>query len=127
MFYRYHHLHIICSNLDRMINFFTEILGAKLIEKRKFMEVDGAGLNLNGITINLRISREDDHITGNSPQKPYGYDHLGLEVENIDAAYNELKKKGITFTILPHDTGKTRSAFFIGPDNINIELLQLLR
>jgi catechol 2,3-dioxygenase-like lactoylglutathione lyase family enzyme len=126
MIYRYHHLHLICSNLERMITFFTEILGAKLNERRKFTGVDGASLDLNGTMINLRVSREDDFIKGDSSQKCYGYDHLALEVEDLDASYQELKGKGVTFTVPPQHSGKRRNAFFNGPDNISIELLQPL-
>ena len=117
MVYRYQHIHLICSNLDLMENFFTGALGAKVKERKKFGKADGASLDLNGITINLRVLREDEVITGDSSQRHYGYDHLGLEVENLDAAYRDLKEKGFTFTNPPHDSGTTRSAFFKGPDN----------
>lgn len=67
MVYRYHHLlHLICSDLDRMENFFVEGLGAKLVERRKFGTADGAILDLNGIKINLRVSRKDGVIAGDS-------------------------------------------------------------
>lgn len=126
MTYRYHHLHLICSNLDEMENFFTQTLGARLVERRKFGTADGATVDLNGITINLRLPREGDEISGDSSKERYGYDHLGLQVENVDAAYNDLKNKGFTFITPPTDAGNVRIAFFKGPDNITIELLQPL-
>ena len=126
MTYRYHHFHLICSNLEQTENFFTGVLEAKLIQRRKFGTADGAVLDLNGTTISLRKAREGDNITGDSSQQRYGYDHLGLEVEDIDAVYEELKEKGITFSILPTNVENGRMAFIKGPDGITIELFQPL-
>ena len=127
MEYRYHHFHLICSNLEDTERFFTGMLGAKLIERRKFGTVDGATLDLNGTRVNLRVKREDENIIGDSSQPRYGYDHLGLEVEDVDAAYKELKEKAITFTIPPTDVVNGRMAFLKGPDGITIELFQTFK
>lgn len=127
MEYRYHHFHLICSNLEDTERFFTGMFGAKFIEKRKFGTADGAILDLNGTTIYLRVKREDENIIGDSMQPRYGYDHLGFDVEDVDAAYKELKEKGITFTISPTDVVNGRMAFLRGPDGITIELFQTIR
>jgi len=127
MEYRYHHFHLICSNLEDTERFFTGMFGAKFIEKRKFGTADGAILDLNGTTIYLRVKREDESIIGDSMQPRYGYDHLGFDVEDVDAAYKELKEKGITFTISPTDVVNGRMAFLRGPDGITIELFQTIR
>lgn len=126
MTYRYHHFHLICSNLAHTEDFFTGMLGAKLIRRRKFGTADGAVLDLNGTTISLRAAREDDNIAGDSSQERYGYDHLGLAVEDLDAAYEELKEKGITFSVLPRNVEDGKMAFLKGPDGITIELFQPL-
>ena len=123
--YRYHHLHLICSDLKAMERFFVEVLGARLVERRKFGTADGAVLDLHGIRINLRISRADEVITGDGSQKRYGYDHLALEVEDIESAHKELQEKGFHFITPPRDTGTGKAAFFRGPDSIIIELLQM--
>jgi catechol 2,3-dioxygenase-like lactoylglutathione lyase family enzyme len=102
------------------------MLGAKLIERKKFRTADGAVIDLDGITIFLRTSRENDDIIGDSSQQRYGYDHLGLEVEDLDAVYEELKEKGVTFSILPTNVENGRMAFLKGPDGITIELFQTL-
>ena len=126
MTYRYHHFHLICSNLAHTEDFFTGMLGAKLIRRRKFGTADGALLDLSGTTISLRAAREDDNIAGDSSQERYGYDHLGLEVEDLDAAYEELKGKGVTFSVLPRNVEGGKMAFLKGPDGITIELFQPL-
>lgn len=45
---------------------FTGILGAKFIERRKFGTADGAALDFNETTINLRVKREDESIKKDS-------------------------------------------------------------
>ncbi len=87
------HLHLICSDIERTVRFFVETLEAKLVERLKFGNANGAVLNLSGIQISLRATHENEIITW-SYQKRYGYDHLGLEVEDVDAAYRELKGVG---------------------------------
>jgi catechol 2,3-dioxygenase-like lactoylglutathione lyase family enzyme len=100
------------------------MLGAELIRRRKFGTADGAVLDLNGTTISLRTARENDNIAGDSSQERYGYDHLGLAVEDLDTAYEELKGKGVTFSVLPRDVEDGKMAFLKGPDGITIELFQ---
>ena len=126
MIYRLHHLHLICSNLEQMITFFTEVLGAFLVERKKFGTADGATLDLKGTIINLRIAREDEKFSDGSSVPNYGYHHIGLTVDNVEQAYRELSGKGYVFSVQPSVVGKNRIAFFNGPDNITIELLQPL-
>ena len=124
MTYRFHHVHIVCQDLEQMIAFFAEALKAKLITRLKFGTADGASLDLQGTTINLRVSREDEKMEGNASLSRYGYDHIGIEVEDVDAAYNDIAARGYTFFIPPKDIPNLRIAFFRGPEDITIELVQ---
>lgn len=126
MKYRYHHIHIICRDLQVTETFFTGDLGATLVERRKFGNADGAILDLGGTNIYLRTNREGDAITGDSSNPRFGYDHLGLQVDDLDAAHKALSAKGYTFSMLPQQLGNMRIAFLKGPDNITVELLQVL-
>lgn len=124
MTYRFHHLHLICKDLETMIDFFTTVLGATLVTRQKFGTADGAKLDLQGTTINLRKGREDETLVGDASQTSYGYDHLGLLVEDVDAAYQDLQSRGYSFFMEPKDIPGLRIAFFKGPEDITIELVQ---
>jgi catechol 2,3-dioxygenase-like lactoylglutathione lyase family enzyme len=125
MEYQLHHLHLICSDLDKMINFFTNTLGGKFVSFRKFGTADGAVIDLAGAPIFLRVARDGEEITGEQVRSTYGYHHIGLKVEDLDASYSELKGKNFTFTTAPTATPNGgKMAFFLGPDNIIIELVQ---
>jgi catechol 2,3-dioxygenase-like lactoylglutathione lyase family enzyme len=126
MQYRFHHVHILCKNLEYMISFFTEVLNAELVARKKFGTADGASLDLQGTTINLRVAREDEDMVGDASQSSYGYDHIGLNVDDVDAAYRELTQRGYLFFMPPKDIPNLRIAFFRGPEDITIELVQML-
>jgi catechol 2,3-dioxygenase-like lactoylglutathione lyase family enzyme len=126
MTYSLHHVHLICRDLEKMISFFEEALGVKLVERRKFGTADGATLDLQGININLRVAREGEEIRENLTPSSYGYDHIGLQVEDIQAAYEDLSKRGYSFFMPPTEGASLIIAFFKGPENITIELLQPL-
>jgi catechol 2,3-dioxygenase-like lactoylglutathione lyase family enzyme len=124
MSFRFHHVHIICKDLEKMIGFFTEGLGVDLVRRKKFGTADGASLDLQGTTINLRVARADEKIEGDASRTVYGYNHIGLEVEDIEAAYTDLSARGYSFFMPPTNIPELRIAFFRGPEDIVIELVQ---
>jgi catechol 2,3-dioxygenase-like lactoylglutathione lyase family enzyme len=124
--YQLHHVHLLCSDLEHMIVFFTQHLGASLVERKKFGNADGASLNLNGTMINLRLAHEGEKVQEYNPTPQYGFHHIGLRVEDMKKAYDELTGKGYVFFRPPREVGKNIVAFFHGPDKIIIEVLQPL-
>ena len=85
---------------------------------------DGASLDLSGITINLRVTQENEQMLESG--KTFGYHHIGINVDDIDAKFEDLKAKGYAFAVPPKDIDDTlRIAFFDGPENVTIELLQM--
>jgi catechol 2,3-dioxygenase-like lactoylglutathione lyase family enzyme len=124
MSFRFHHVHIICKDLEKMIGFFTEDLKASLVRRKKFGTADGASLDLQGATINLRVARTDERMEGDASRSVYGYNHIGLEVDDIEAAHTDLRARGHSFFMPPTDIPDLRIAFFRGPEDIVIELVQ---
>ena len=125
MEYQFHHLHVICTDLEKMISFFTKSLGGKLISARKFGTADGATLDLAGVPVYFRVARTGEEVATIKARSFYGYHHIGLKVKDVDAAYAELTAQGYKFTALPTASsagGKT--AFFEGPENLVFELVQ---
>jgi catechol 2,3-dioxygenase-like lactoylglutathione lyase family enzyme len=124
MIYRFHHAHLICKDLEQMIAFFTDVLNARLITRLQFGTADGASIDVQGTTVNLRVAREDENMAGDASQARYGFDHIGLEVDDVDAAYADLTERGYKFFMPPTDIPNLRIAFFRGPEEITIELVQ---
>jgi len=126
MTFSLHHVHLICKDLENMIGFFNNAIGARLVERRKFGTADGATLDLHGIDINLRVVREGEKIRENRTLSTYGYDHIGLQVEDVQTAYEDLAGRGYSFFMPPAEAAGMMVAFFKGPENITIELVQPL-
>jgi catechol 2,3-dioxygenase-like lactoylglutathione lyase family enzyme len=126
MSFRFHHVHIICRDLEKMIGFFTQSIGAELVRRKKFGTADGASLNLQGTTINLRVARADEKMEGDASRSAYGYHHIGLEVDDLEAAFADLRAQGYAFFMPPTNIPELRIAFLRGPEDIIIELVQSL-
>ena len=127
MNYAFHHIHLLCSDLEATIAFFTESFGAKLVGRPKFGGADGASLDANGTVINLRVAAEGETVGADATQPAYGYHHICFKVDDVDAAYKELTKKKVKFLSGPTTTPTNlRVAFCKGPDGIPVEIMQLL-
>jgi lactoylglutathione lyase len=115
------------GNLDKSIEFYTQVMGMKLLRRRDNEEYrytlafvgyqeesEGAVLEL---THNWDTSEYD---LGN------GYGHIALEVDNIYATCDKITelKGSITRAPGPVKGGKTVIAFVEDPDGYKIELIE---
>lgn len=127
MNYSFHHIHLLCSDLESTISFFTNNFGAQLMGRPEFGGKPGASLKIDGTTINLKVAGDAETVDADANLPIYGYHHICFEVDDVDAAYKELMDKGLEFTLTPRDIpGNLRVAFCKGPDGIAIEILQAL-
>ena len=122
--YTWEHIHLRSPDPASTAQWYQEKLGAEII---RTPQPDGStryDLDLTGQKI--FIAKADPAATGASPQIPYmGLEHIGLTVENIDAAVTELKQKGVPFTMEPKTIRPgVRIAFLTAPQNVSIELIQ---
>jgi lactoylglutathione lyase len=122
--YTWEHIHLRSPNPASTAQWYQDKLGAEVI---RTPQPDGStryDLNLTGQKIFIALA--DPAKTGASPAIPYmGLEHIGLTVENIDAAVAELKGKGVAFTMEPKTIRPgVRIAFLTAPQNVSIELIQ---
>jgi len=115
------------GNLDRSIDFYTQVLGMKLLRKNDYP--DGK------FTLAfVGYGEERDHtvleLTHNWDTDAYdlgtGYGHIAIEVDDAYAACDAVKAKGGTVTreAGPMKHGKTVIAFVTDPDGYKIEFIQ---
>ena len=64
--FKMNHLHVICEDLQTMIDFWTSGVGASFKSYRTFGNADGAVLALDGLQINLRVPKENEKETKKS-------------------------------------------------------------
>ena len=128
--YRYDHVHLRATDPDAMGRFFETMFGAEVTrdvyppgtlypgQMRVSMKVGGQKI--------LVAPAHPHDPTGAAPQFPYyGVEHIGLTVDDVDAAVAELRAKGAEVPIGPLTRNPgLRLAFVRGPDGVMVELVQ---
>lgn len=120
------HLHIICDNLEGMKQFWTEGIGASFKEYRSFGDADGAVIELDGLQINLRLPKSTEKEIETN-RVSLGYDHLGLEVDDLDSAISRLAVFGCSIQSGPTELSDRKLVFLQGPENITLELIEFVQ
>jgi lactoylglutathione lyase len=114
------------GNLDRSIDFYTNVLGMKLLRKKDYPEGKftlafvGYGDERTNTVIELTHNWEI-----NSYEMGNGFGHIAIEVDDVYAACDEIKQHGGTVTreAGPMKGGTTIIAFVRDPDGYMIELI----
>ena len=122
--FKVNHLHIICQDLQNMIEFWTTGVGAHFKEYRAFGGADGAVLMVGDLQVNLRVPKENEN-SDNNTRSYLGYDHIGFEVDDLDTSCAHLVKSGCSIFSGPTESNDRKIAFLKGPEEITLELMQL--
>ncbi len=126
MLLKVHHIAIICSDYQQSKQFYTEILGLKIIrevyrETRDSYKLDLA-IGENYIIELFSFPQPPKRI---SQPEACGLRHLAFEVKNIEDTKKAIENKGIEVENIRIDefTGK-KFTFFSDPDGLPIELYE---
>ena len=114
------------GNLERSIEFYTTVLGMKLLRQKDYPEGKftlafvGYGPESDNSVIELTYNWDTDHYELGS-----GYGHIALEVENVYQACEDIRQRGgkIIRDAGPMNAGTTIIAFVEDPDGYPIELI----
>jgi lactoylglutathione lyase len=114
------------GDLDRSINFYTEVLGMKLLRRKDYPdgEFTLAFIGYGGEADNTVIE-----LTYNWGQDRYdlgtGFGHIALEVDDVYQATDEIRNRGgkIIRDAGPMNAGTTIISFVEDPDGYQIELI----
>lgn len=115
------------GNLDRSIDFYTKVLGMKLLRKNDYpdgkftLAFVGYGDESMHTVLELTHNWDTD-----SYDLGTGYGHIAVEVDDAYAACEAVKQKGGTVTreAGPMKHGTTVIAFVTDPDGYKIEFIQ---
>jgi len=114
------------GNLERSINFYTEVLGMKLLRRKDYpdgkftLAFVGYGDESDNTVIELTYNWDtDSYDLGN------GYGHIALEVDDVYKAADSIRDRGgkIIRAAGPMNAGTTIIAFVEDPDGYPIELI----
>jgi catechol 2,3-dioxygenase-like lactoylglutathione lyase family enzyme len=119
------HIHLVSSDPLAAARWYVEKLGGTITSTTEVRGAPQAVLDFEGAIIIIRGQRTGEEPV---PRKglQWGIDHFGFNVRgDLDACCNELKRKGVVFTVNPMDFGPNlRIAFLQAPDGVIIELLK---
>lgn len=128
--YRFDHIHLRCHDCEAIARFFETMFGADV---KRDVYPDGTlypgqprvRMVVGGQSILTAPKHPDDAMTA-APKFPYfGLEHMGLTVDDVDAACAELKAKGAEIAVGPLTRSPgLRLAFVRGPEGIMVELVQ---
>jgi glyoxylase I family protein len=113
------HIAVSVADYKGAIDFYGRQMGFR--QAFSFREADGSPY-LTYFQVNRETFVEVMQAT---PQRPVGCPHFGLEVENLDAAIEQLRQRGVQIRAasLSPRTG-SRIALATAPGGVNIELLE---
>ncbi|NNG13240.1 MAG: lactoylglutathione lyase [Halobacteria archaeon] len=114
------------GNLERSIDFYTRVLGMKLLRQKDYpdgkftLAFVGYGDESDNTVIELTYNWDTD-----SYDLGEGYGHIAIEVDDVYEAVRELQSLGgkVIRDAGPMNAGKTIIAFIEDPDGYPIELI----
>jgi lactoylglutathione lyase len=125
MRFGFDHVHLVGSDLDASERFYREMFGAQTLGRRDAGGATNLLMRLDGVNLFIRTARPTEHLTADGQDVRYTYDHFGVVVENLSAAVEELRAKGVKVLQEPRTVRHgTHVAFVEGPDHTRIEILQ---
>ena len=114
--YRFNHRHLIVDDVPKTVAFYEGTLGAKKVQEMEFRGIPIVRLELDGLP--LTISQQIHAGVG---------DHIGLAVDDFEAAVTELRARGVEFIVEPTDMGFAKFAFIKDAAGTTLEVIQVMK
>ncbi|MFN4088434.1 MAG: lactoylglutathione lyase, partial [Alphaproteobacteria bacterium] len=125
--FRYLHTMLRVLDLDKSVDFYTRLLGMKLLRRRDY---EGGKFTLAFVGYGDEADHTVIELTHNWDQETHyekgdGFGHIALAVPDIYAACAKLEKEGVKIPRPPGPMkhGTTVIAFIEDPDGYKIELI----
>ena len=130
MQFRFHHIHLRSPDPEATADYYRETFGAEIARSiypagSQYAGKPRLAMNLGGQRI--LIAPAHPGKPNGAPEAPYfGVEHIGLTVQDLDAAVMELAAKGAEFAQKPAATATgNRNAFVRAPQGVLVEIIQL--
>ncbi len=136
---RFNHVMLYVADLEKSIDFYTNAFDLEVtgrVTELRILPADGEERKVEVTMAFLRFPGQDfvleigQNTAGDSDGISYSYQHLGIDVENIEAAEKRLLAAGAKIVGPIQQVSATdivaRNSFYMGPDGELIELMQIM-
>lgn len=124
------HTSIRTSNVERSIDFYTRLLGLKVLNRREIKQTNSEIIFLQdpkgeGCTLELTFYRNQKKFTQPEYEERL-FDHLAFTVSDMDKTIAAMRNENVTVTDEPFKLGPggPTIAFIEDPDGTLIELIE---
>jgi lactoylglutathione lyase len=124
------HTSIRTSNIDKSIDFYTRLMGLKLLSRREIPQNNAEIAFLQdpegkGAKLELTFYRKQKKFIQADYEERL-FDHIAFEVENMEQTISIMRKEKVTITDEPFRLGPAGPiiAFIEDPDGVLIELIE---
>jgi catechol 2,3-dioxygenase-like lactoylglutathione lyase family enzyme len=135
------HIAVSVGDMEKALEFYCGVLGLEVMmdmemegvpaietilgvkdTKMRYVLFSGQGAQLNLLEFK---NPKGKNIAAKMRPFDHGIHHIAFAVDDVEAAYEELKAKGVEFISPPQDAGVAKANALRGPDGVVIELFEL--
>lgn len=119
------HIHLRSRDPEAAVQYYHDMFGAEIVETTQTDGRPRIDVEIDGLTICIAQALPDQDLSHTPDRRYIGLDHFGLQVEDLDEAAADLRRRGAEFISEPRQLRPgLKIAFVRGPDDVRIEILE---
>ena len=127
--YKFNHVHLKSPDPEETAKWYVDAFGFEIFgdDVRPFGDRFIRCRTTDGVVVNISNNRTGEEMGPGDSDAHWGLEHIGIEVDDIDAAIARLGRLGAPLLEGPISMpgGFPRIAFVQAPDNVRIEIMQM--
>ncbi len=120
--YHHHHTHLTSQNTEKTVEFYTQVMNAKITKIHGSGSGQMVDIDLGGVPVKISSRTGADDALG----QRYVVHHIALNVSNMEEFISNAKSKGVEFVVeaIQPQPG-VKIAYIKAPDNVLLEIMEL--
>jgi catechol 2,3-dioxygenase-like lactoylglutathione lyase family enzyme len=121
----FHHVHIKAKDPRATVAWWVDMFGATVVPEFEFGTTLFTPVELDGVRINItgHAPEEAEGMAEPQPLPYWGLEHIGIEVDDMDATLARFDEQGLKTHVRRPGPGIYEVAFVDAPDGLVLELL----